>query len=156
MDSQTGFINNSTSKLYDARSPEAELVGDSTLLPCSGCENGEAVGYIGLGGKLVLKGVDGGSLGSLHSVLISYTNGDSTWRYATLKITSENKSSGEIRVTRKNLTFPKSGGGQIPKQLVVQVPLEQGRVNELEIGNEEGYGPDIDYIRVECLQTDIC
>lgn len=148
-------MSNSSSNLYDAHSPEAELVGSSTLLPCSGCQNGEAVGYIGLGGKLVLKGVHGSSTGNLHSVLISYTNGDSTWRYATLKITSR-RSSGEIMVTNKNLTFPKSGGGQITKQLVVQVPLEPGRVNDLEIGNEQGYGPDIDYVKVECSYVDSC
>ncbi|CAL8141187.1 unnamed protein product [Orchesella dallaii] len=140
LDIATGSTSDRSSIAYDSRSPEAELVGGATVMPCSGCDNGDSVGYIGMGGKLIFRGVRG-SQNAIHSVLIRYANGDSTWRFATLKV---NNGAWE-----RNITFPKSGGGQVTKQIVVQVPLNQGAVNEIEISNENGYGPDIDVLKVE-------
>ncbi|ODM93820.1 hypothetical protein Ocin01_12863 [Orchesella cincta] len=142
LDMNTGSASNRSSRAYDSRSPEADLVGNAVVMPCSGCDNGDSVGYIGLGGKLAFRGVYG-SQTATHSVLISYANGDSTRRYATLNV---NNGAWE-----RNITFPKSGGGQVTKQIVVHVPLNQGAVNELEISNEVGYAPDIDFLKIEFM-----
>lgn len=152
VDTTSGFMTNRTSSFYDVRSPQAELVGNATVVPCSGCDNGDAVGYIGYQGKFLLKKISGGSTGGLHSALISYANGDTNWRYATLRVTSTaDKWGRHPRVSETNVSFPSTGGGQSTKSIVVQLELVAGQMNNFEIGNESGYGPDIDYIKVETV-----
>lgn len=144
MDVTSGVVENTLSQLYDEHSPEVELSGNATVLPCNGCESGEIVGYIGFGGKFTIRRISGGKT-SMRSVLISYANGDSTWRYATLRL----KNGSQDTTWEKQITFPKTGGGQQTKQIVVQIPLEADLVTDLEIGNDSGYGPDIDFVTIE-------
>jgi alpha-galactosidase len=140
VDTLTGNMGQSASKLYEITSPEAVLVGDAIIVPCTGCSEGDSVGYIGYEGRLRFEGLTA-NITSDYSVLIGYANGDSSPRFLSVNVNG---------VFNKNVTFPTTETGQTAKQLVIEVPLRQGNANNIEFYNDNGFGPDIDFIRVGC------
>lgn len=144
VDTRTGNTGQSASRLYDEKSFEATLIGNASVVPCSGCSDGNSIGYIGHSGRLRFDGLRA-NVTSDYSILITYANGDQRPRTLNVNVNG-------ARLAR-NLTFPTTGNGQSTKELVFQVQFNAGDGNSLEFYNEGAYGPDIDFIRVQCYYT---
>ncbi len=110
-------------------------------MPCSGCSGGTSIGYIGLGGRVrvSLPSISNPAPGG-NSIQFSYSNGDASPRVLAVDVNG---------IFSRNLTFPTSGNGQSVKHLVFQAVLTPGLGNLVEFYNPNGYGPDLDYFKIE-------
>lgn len=127
---------------YDATAGVYE--GSARDVPCARCEGGKAAGYLGGGegndGRLTLSGIrSDGADGALTTVQLRYTNGDSSPRYAALRV---NGAAEPVEVA-----FQPSAGEV--RTSVVHVPLQSGEANELVFeGLRGGWAPDLEKVIV--------
>jgi len=145
IDSTSGAWGESNSIKYEAESSLNIDFPGGTVVACTGCNGGSAVGYIGNGeGRLTLKNILV-PVSSNYSITIGYTNGDETSRTANTLVNE---------VPDIEITFPSTNGGQVTKEIVFHTQLIQGRNNSITFFNNENWGPDFDFIRVQCYYSD--
>ena len=141
LDEKTGTWAAQTSNTtYEAEAGGNTLAGGARVLTCSGCSGGKDVGYLGKGGTLTINNVSVSTAGN-YALKVSYANGDSTYRYATVVVDGS---------TTVPLAFPPSGGGTTTKVAVTSVWLAAGS-HTIEFANSSAYGPDIDKVVVPVL-----
>ncbi|KAI2624053.1 carbohydrate-binding module family 35 protein [Xylaria nigripes] len=122
--------------------PEAEaatIANGATVMDCSGCSDGEGVGYIGgsSGGSVTFSGVSS-DVTAQSSIRIKYLNGDSSQRFATVSVNG---------AEQKIAFLPTTGG--TPGSSILNANLSEGAGNEIVITTTDGtYGPDIDRLMV--------
>lgn len=143
--SATGSSGSSTggNGTYYSSSSSNTLAGGAIVQTCSGCSNGQTVGYIGDGsGTLTFPNIYAAAAGT-YSLTISYEDGDAG-RSATLTV---NGSSQTLSFTGLN-----NGDWTTPQTLTVTVSLNAGN-NTVEFSNPSAYAPDIDKLVVQATQS---
>jgi Alpha-galactosidase, CBM13 domain len=121
---------------FEAESSVNTLSGTRTMT-CSPCSGGKKVGYVGKSNTLQFNDVRWGN-GGYVLVVLSYVNGDSTYRYAKVSV------DGGTAVT---FGFKSTGTWNSVGTLTLEVKLRSG-ANYLTITNPTSYGPDFDRITV--------
>ncbi|KAG8726702.1 hypothetical protein FRC10_006839 [Ceratobasidium sp. 414] len=119
---------------YEAES--ASRSGAATVVSCSGCSGGTAVGYIGGDGNGVLEFGNVTSNSSTRTTLrIRAPNGDWGQRYATVTVNG----------VAQTVAFLPTANGQAPESSVVHVNLKKSGLNKVVIaGSGSGYAADVD------------
>lgn len=125
-----------TSGSYEAEASGNTLTGTAAVAACSGCSGGAKVGYLGNGGALTIRGVDGGA-GGATSVTLSYATAEN--RTATVSV------NGGAATT---VSFPSTGDWNTVGTATVTLTLAAGSGNTVTIANASGWAPDIDRIVV--------
>lgn len=118
----------------------AILSGGAKNVSCSGCSNGQAVGWVGgpSGGTVTFSGIQSSGK-QTTTVRIAYANGDYTERFANVIVNGKSQ----------RIAFLPTSGGQGVGDSSLDCELVAGSSNKIVIEGIGGaYGPDIDYISV--------
>jgi hypothetical protein len=128
-----------TSTTYHADASGNTLAGSAKVQSCTGCSDGQDVGYLGEGGALTFNKVTVPTSGA-YSVQVAYADGDS----------ADNGRTADISVNGGSATsFTANGNGSwsTPQTTTVTLDLVQG-TNTIELANPSAWSPDIDTITV--------
>jgi hypothetical protein len=124
---------------YEAESSANTLGGSAVVSACSSCSGGHDVGYIGNGnggnGTLQFNNVQANITGP-QVIIISYINGDSTLRTASLSVNGG---------TSTTINFPSTGTWTTVGNVRVTVNLKSG-ANTLKFSNSTVWAPDLDKV----------
>jgi chitodextrinase len=121
---------------YEAEAPGNTLTGSAAVAVCTGCSGNAKVGYLGNGGTLVIRGIDGGS-GGTKTVTVYYTTAAN--RSATLSANSG---------TGTSVAFLSTGDWNTVASVSTTLTLAAGTTNTITIANPSDWAPDIDRIVV--------
>ncbi|KAE9409341.1 galactan 1,3-beta-galactosidase [Gymnopus androsaceus JB14] len=124
-----------TGTAYQAES--GTLGGSAVILTNSVYSNGEAVGFLGNGGTLTMKNIEG--IGADQWVALYYANGDSTYRNTTISV------NGGANIVVQQ---PPSGGGQVIQSTPVQLNLKSGANTLVFSADQSNFAGDLDRIIV--------
>jgi alpha-galactosidase len=128
---------------YEAESSANTLSGGAVVNTCGACSGGHDVGYVGNGkGTLQFNNVQAGLSGP-QVITISYINGDSTLRTASLSINGGNSI---------NINFPSTGSWSTVGNVRITVNLNVG-TNALKFYNNASWTPDFDKITAPTAQA---
>ncbi|KZS90282.1 Arabinanase/levansucrase/invertase [Sistotremastrum niveocremeum HHB9708] len=120
---------------YEAES--GTLSGSAKVASGSGFSGGKVVGYLGHGGSVQIKNVQGNGKGQW--VAVYYANGDSTYRNVTVSV---NGGSSVL------LDQPDTGNGQVTLSVPIKLNLNNG-ANTIAFGaGQSNYAGDLDKIIV--------
>ena len=133
-----------SSATYHAAASGNTLTGGATAQSCSGCSNGQDVGYLGETGAVTFNKVTVPTSGA-YRVQIAYVDGDSAGNGRTADITVNGGAT---------TAFTASGNGNwgTPQATTVTLDLVQG-TNTIEVANPTAWAPDIDTIIVPSAPT---
>jgi chitodextrinase len=123
--------------LYEADDPASQLSGGAKVQACSGCLDGNDVGYIGNNSGILVMNpsvVNGGS----YTLAIAYVNGDSSARSAQISINGGSSTT---------YSFSPTGSWSTPGTYTLpsSITLTAGK-NSITVSNSSGWAPDIDHI----------
>jgi hypothetical protein len=128
---------------YEAESSANTLGGNAAASTCSTCSGGQDVRYVGNGnGTLQFNGIQT-TLSGPQVITISYINGDSTPRTASLSI------NGRAGAT---INFPPTGSWTTVGSVKITVNLNAGN-NMLKFSNSTAWAPDFDKITAPTAQV---
>lgn len=124
----------------DYKGASAGLSNGAKAVTCSGCANGEAVGYLGgsSDGSVLFWQVTSTAT-TTTTIRIAYENGDSLPRYAKISV---NGGSPET------LAFLATGSGNTPLDAVLTTPLRNGDNQIMISGYNASYAPDVSQLSV--------
>lgn len=115
------------------------LMGSAAIHTCQGCTGGKVVGDVGFTGRIRFENI-GTASNSSYSILISYVNGDSSPRFASVDVNGQ---------YLRTISFPTTNSGHNTKQIVFQTELRQGNDNTIEFYSDNSWAPDFDYVRFQ-------
>ena len=124
---------------YEAESSANTLGGSAIVSTCTSCSGGHDVGYVGNGnggnGTLQFNNIQAHITGP-QVITISYINGDSTLRTASLSVNGG---------TSNTINFPSTGNWTTVGSVKITVNLKSGN-NTLKFSNSTAWTPDFDKI----------
>ncbi|MEV6521890.1 CBM35 domain-containing protein [Longispora sp. NPDC051575] len=129
-------LNADGSATYKADDPGNTLAGGAKVQACTGCTDGNVVGYLGGGGTLTFNNVGAVAPGA-HQIRVVYVNGEAA-RTADVSVNGG---------TPATATFPGTGDWNTPRTLTLTANLAAG-ANTVRFANPGGWAPDIDSITV--------
>ena len=142
IDSSTGAWSEPAAlTIHAASSSQVTLSGGAIVVPCTGCVNGQGVGYVGNGeGRMKISGIRVNTSGS-HVVVVSYANGDAGNRQAQVNING----------VEQTVDFPTTTNGQTTQSLSFKANFESQLENTIEFYNDIAWAPDFDFVRIVLL-----